>query len=118
MGCYIRKEILVARWTVELIEAAERELRALPADLQAHFLHVAEMLEEAGPQEVGLPLVRPLERKLWEMRLKGKGGIARAVYFAATGRRLVVVRVFAKKTQATPRREIELALRRMAEVKP
>lgn len=108
----------MARWTVELIEAAERELRALPADLQARFLHVAEMLEEAGPQEVGMPLVRPLERKLWEMRLRGRDGIARAICFAAAGRRLLVVRIFVKKTQATPRQEIELALRRMSEVKP
>ena len=105
----------MSRWTVELIEAAERELRALPADLQARFLHVAELLEEVGPQKVGMPLVRPLEAKLWEMRLRGRDGIARAIYFAATGRRLVVVRIFAKKTQATPRREIALALRRMTE---
>jgi phage-related protein len=76
------------------------------------------MLEEAGPQEVGMPLVRPLERKLWEMRLRGRDGIARAIYFAAAGLRLVVVRIFVKKTRATPRQEIELALRRMSEVKP
>lgn len=106
----------MTRWTVEVIEAAERELLALPADLQAHFIHVAEMLEEAGPYQVGMPLVRPLEAKLWEMRLKGKDGIARAIYFAATGRRLVVLRFFVKKTRATPRREIEIARRRMSEV--
>jgi phage-related protein len=105
----------VPRWTVVVTEAAERELRALPVDAQGRFLHVAEMLEEAGPAEVGMPHVRPLEGKLWEMRFRGRDGIARAIYFAATGRRLVVVRVFAKKTQATPRREIEIASRRMAE---
>ncbi len=50
------------------------------------------------------------------MRLKGRGGIARALYFARVGRRLCVVRVFVKKTEQTPRREIALALRRIAEV--
>ena len=50
------------------------------------------------------------------MRLKGRAGIARALYFAHSGRRLCVVRVFVKKTEKTPRAEIELALRRMAEV--
>lgn len=65
-----------------------------------------------------MPLVRSLERKLWEMRLRGRDGIARAIYFAAAGRRLLVVRIFVKKTRATPRQEIELALRRMSEVKP
>ena len=62
------------RWKVEVIEAAERELSALAADLKARFLHVAGMLEEMGPQEVGMPLVRPIERKLWEMRLKARIG--------------------------------------------
>jgi phage-related protein len=42
-------------------------------------------------------------------------GIARALYFAKVGRRLCVVRVFVKKTRKTPRREIQLALRRAAE---
>jgi phage-related protein len=105
----------VARWTVEVIDAAERELKSLPGDIQARFLHVAEMLEEAGPANVGMPYVRPLGGKLWEMRLRGRDGIARAIYFASTGRRLTVVRVFVKKTPATPRREIDLALQRMSE---
>lgn len=43
------------------------------------------------------------------MRLRD--GIARALYIAATGRQIVVVRVFVKKTRRTPRREIEVALR-------
>jgi phage-related protein len=100
---------------VEVIDAAERELRSLPGDVQARFLHVAEMLEEAGPADAGMPHVRHLEGKLWEMRLRGRDGIARAIYFANAGRKLTVVRVFAKKTQATPRREIDLALQRMSE---
>jgi phage-related protein len=51
------------------------------------------------------------------MRLKGKDGIARAIYMTAVGRRVVVLRVFVKKTQKTPRREIEFALKRAQEVK-
>ena len=101
------------RWAIEVIEEAEREIKALPADMQGQFLHLAEMLEEQGPHRVGMPHVRPLERKLWEIRMKGRDGIARAIYVAASGRRLIVVRAFAKKTERTPRREIELALRRM-----
>jgi phage-related protein len=50
------------------------------------------------------------------MRLRGKDGIARGLYVTATGRRVVILRVFAKKTQKTPRREIELARQRAKEV--
>lgn len=62
------------------------------------------------------PYVKHLEGALWEMRLKGRDGIARAAYVTATGRRVVVVHVFRKKTEKTPRREIELALRRARDV--
>jgi len=46
----------------------------------------------------------------------GRDGIARALYVRAIGRRAVVVRAFVKKTQRTPRTEIELALRRAKEI--
>ena len=48
--------------------------------------------------------------------MRGKDGIARAVYVTASCRRVVVVHVFPKKTQKTPRREID-ALRRAKEVR-
>jgi phage-related protein len=44
--------------------------------------------------------------------LKGRSGIARALYVTRIGERVVVVRVFVKKTEKTPRSEIEKALRR------
>jgi phage-related protein len=103
----------MTRWSVEVIPAAERELKALPDDLQGRFVHVAGLLQEFGPARVGLPHVRPLGGKLWEMRMAGQNRIARALYFAASGQRLVVVRVFVKKSRKTPRREIMLAERRM-----
>ena len=62
------------------------------------------------------PYVKHLEGPLWEMRMKGKDGIARAAYVTATGKRVVVIHVFEKKTQRTPRRQIEIALRRAKEV--
>ncbi len=106
-------------WTVEFLNrAVEGELLALPKNMQARFLRVVDLLVEFGPQDVGMPYVRPLRDKLWEMRLSGKAGIARALYVAVPGRRLVVLHVFVKKTEKTPRRAIELALARMKEIKP
>jgi phage-related protein len=52
-----------------------------------------------------------------ELRLTGRDGIAPALYVTAIGRRLAVVRAFVKKTQKTPRPEIQLALRRAEEIK-
>ena len=107
--------IIEAQWTVTLHPLAERELQTIPADMQARFLHIGEMLVDLGPQRVGLPHIRPLESKLWEMRMTGRDGIARAVYVAAQGRTLLVLHVFVKKTQTTPRSAIEIALKRLKE---
>lgn len=85
----------------------------MPEDLQARFLHIAELLESFGPQQVGLPHVRPLQHKLWEMRMSGRDGIARAVYAAVHERRLMVLHVFVKKTQRTPRQALAIALKRL-----
>ena len=46
--------------------------------------------------------MKHLEGKLWELRLTGRDGIARAVYVTAIGRRVIVVRASVKKTQRTP----------------
>jgi phage-related protein len=62
--------------------------------------------------------VKPLGHKLWEIRMKGRSGIARAIYVTATGQRIVVLHAFVKKTQKTPRSAIEMALKRAEEVKP
>ena len=70
----------------------------------------------SGSTESVPPHVKHLQGRLWEMRLRGRDGIARALYVTVTGQRVVVVRVFVKKTQKTPRREIELALERAKEI--
>ncbi len=101
-------------WTVEpLNEIVEAELLALPKDMQAHFLRISELVETFGPHHVGMPHVRPLRDKLWEMRLTGKSGIGRAIYVAAAGRRLVILHAFVKKTEKTPKRAIDTALARL-----
>lgn len=104
-------------WQVEILnQTVGAEIRALPADMQARFLRLAERICQVGLETLGEPQVKHLEGRLWEMRLKGRDGIARALYVTAIGRRVVVVRAFVKKKQATPRSEIELALRRAKEV--
>ncbi|MEW6444517.1 MAG: type II toxin-antitoxin system RelE/ParE family toxin [Pseudomonadota bacterium] len=105
-------------WKVELIPEADAELMATPPDIRARFLHIAGLLQDFGPQHVGMPHIRPLEGKLWEMRMTGRDGIARAVYVARVGQRLTVLHVFSKKTQKTPRRAIDTALERMKRLDP
>jgi phage-related protein len=68
-----------------------REIRGLSPGHQADFLRICELLCRYGPQEVGMPHVRPLGDKPWEIRLRDAGGIARAICFTTSGRRIVVL---------------------------
>lgn len=107
-------------WKVETLDVrVDRELSKLPPDLFARFLRIAELLEEHGPEIVGMPQIRNLAGTggLWEMRMSGKDGIARAIYVKAEARRLVVVHVFEKKTQKTPRTALDTARKRAKEIR-
>lgn len=105
-------------WTVEFLDAdVAADLSVMPADIRASFRRIVELIGAVGLERVREPYVKHLEGPVWEMRMKGRDGIARAAYVTAKGRRIVIVHVFAKKTQKTPRRDLETALRRAKEVK-
>jgi phage-related protein len=104
-------------WQVETLnETVDAELEELPADMKARFSRISGLIEAVGLPSVGMRHIRHIEGSIWEIRLKGKAGIARALYVRAKGQRVVVVRVFVKKTEKTPRREIDLALQRAKEL--
>lgn len=56
--------------------------------------------------------LRQLQGKLWEIRV----GRHRVAYVLVAGPQMVLVHAFKKQGQRTPRRDIELALRRAKEV--
>jgi phage-related protein len=102
-------------WTVETVDA---ELAELPADMRARLVRISELIESVGLPNVKEPHVCRLRGQLWEIRLKGKARIARAIYVTAKEQRVVSLRAFVKKTEKTPTSEIDLALKRAKEVKP
>jgi len=92
-------------------------LDGLTATERAVVLRGFALLEEFG-LAVGAPHVRAIRgyRKLWELRVRTQRGAIRVLYFAHTGRQFVVLHGFVKKSGKTPRRELEIAARRMQEV--
>src|SRR5262249_55491625 len=57
-----------------------------------YAVRIAELIESVGLPNVKEPHVRHLRGQLWEIRLKGKAGIARALYVTAKEQRVVIVR--------------------------
>jgi phage-related protein len=103
-------------WKVTFFDArVEREVLDLPVGLLARFLRYAERLEAFGP-DLGMPHTKPMGRGLFELRLRAAEGIGRVLYCAVSGRRIVMLHQFVKKTQKTPAREIQIARSRMKDL--
>lgn len=95
----------------------ENEIEKLPADMRARLSRLTGLIEQHGFEALPRDSVKHLEDKFWELRITGRDGISRAFYVTASGKRVVVVRVFIKKHQKTPRNELELARQRAKEIK-
>lgn len=106
------------RWTVETLnDAVDAEIETLPSDMRARLSRLRSVIEQVGFGGLPRDSVKHLEGKLWELRITGRDGISRAIYVTATGQRVVIVRVFVKKSQKTPERELTLARQRAKEIK-
>lgn len=65
---------------------------------------------------LGMPLVRKLAKDLWEIRIHLTDRIAR-ILFTVAGHVMVLLHGFIKKSQATPPEELELAKRRLHQLR-
>jgi phage-related protein len=61
---------------------------------------------------LGMPLVRKLEKNLWEVRTPITDGIARVI-FTVIGNQMVLLHSFVKKSQKIPIKELEMARKRL-----
>ena len=104
-------------WSVEALnDIVGDEILALPRDIRSKLEHISMMIESLGLERMREPYVKHLRGSLWEMRLIGRDGIARAIYVTASGRRIIVLHAFVKKTQKTPSAALNLALDRAKEI--
>lgn len=104
-------------WKVTFYSAdLEGEILDLPAGFLARFLRYAERMEVFGP-DLGMPHTRAMGGGLFELRLKAAEGIARVFYCTVVDRRIVMLHQFVKKSDKTPRKELDIAHKRMKEVK-
>ncbi len=102
-----------ASWQIKPINKnVDKEINNLPIDLQAKFLRIAKLIESDGVFGVAKPYVKSLSKGLWEIRIKGTSGIARALFFIKN-KEIIILHVFIKKTQKTPPKAITLARQRL-----
>jgi phage-related protein len=106
------------RWTVQTLNRmVDAEIDALPVDMRARLTRLSTLIEQIGFEALPAHTVKHLDEKLWELRINGRDGISRAIYLTASGRRMIILRVFVKKSQKTSPRELELARQRAKEIR-
>ena len=111
----------MAQWKIEFYQSPSGNLVVYDwfleqeAKVKARFAQIFDLLQDKGTS-VGMPYVRPIvNTKLYEIRVEQSTNIYRIFYFAYTGQRFILLHGFQKKTQKTPKKEIELAERRRKE---
>lgn len=97
-------------------KVVQDEILALPDTLAARYVVLTRRMVALGPN-LGEPHTKAFGNGLFELRLKGAEGIARVFFCTLVGRRIVMLHSFVKKTNRTPRRELEIAESRLKELK-
>lgn len=93
-----------------------QDIASLPETLLGSFLAYTKIMEDHGPN-LGMPHTRPMGNGLFEIRASGKEGIARIFYCTLKGDQIWILHSFVKKTQQTPKSELQIAKKRLKEVK-
>jgi len=108
----------MTNWEVETLNTfVDTELESLPNDMRGRFVRVSMLLEQFGPKEVGMPHIRSLGKKLWEIRVSGRDGIGRGIYVIAFTKKIIILHVFIKKSQKTPSTALKIATQRAKDAK-
>ncbi|MGD9954357.1 MAG: type II toxin-antitoxin system RelE/ParE family toxin [Burkholderiales bacterium] len=94
----------------------QEEILSLPDTLAARYIVLTRRMVALGPN-LGEPHTKAFGEGLFELRLKGAEGIARVFFCTLIGRRIVMLHSFIKKSNRTPRRELDIARGRSNEVR-
>jgi phage-related protein len=101
-------------WSVEFYADADGNspvldwYESLDEKTKAKLIWIFQLLEANGI-ELGMPYIKPLGDKLYEIRADVNRNAFRVVYFLYTGRRFILLHGFQKKTQKTPTKELARA---------
>jgi len=108
--------IYIMNWKVEFFnEVVKQETLQLPPKILAKMLHIFELIELMGAN-LGEPYTKPLKDGLFEVRAKAKEGIGRSIYCYQKGNKIIILHSFVKKDQKTPKRALDIALKRKKEL--
>ena len=100
-------------WVVEFLdEVVEAEFDDFPSEVRAKTIHISNLIIEFGLQKIGMPYIRHVQDKIWEIRaLQG-----RSLYITDVGEKVIILRCFIKKSNRLPKKELKIARKRAKEI--
>jgi len=96
--------------TEDNVAPVEIFLRELDIKMRAKALHELKILAEFGTQ-LREPYSKPIQGGIFELRIKQSSNISRIFYFFRSGNKIILTNGFLKKTQKTPKSEIQKAIK-------
>jgi len=105
------------KWKIAFFDAkVETQTLRFPGGILANLLHIMELMETFGPA-LGAPYTATMGGGLFEIRARGKEGIGRSLFCTVKGREILILHSFIKKTRKTPNKELEIARKRLKELR-
>lgn len=102
-------------WKIDFYTGVETQILDMPPKIQARMIKLLELMEKHGAN-LGPPHTKALGDGLFELRAKAQEGIGRGLFCYLQGRHIYILHVFVKKSQKTPKSELNLARQRQKEV--
>lgn len=96
-------------------EDVQEAIMALPAGIQARYVHLTERMIMFGPN-LGMPHTRAFGKGLFELRMKSKEGIGRVFFGTLPQGQIMMLHAFIKKSTKTPNKELQIARARLEEI--
>lgn len=95
-------------------EPVREWLKKLPRDYKRQIGEDIKTAQLGWP--LGMPLIRKIDKDLWEVRTMLESGLAR-VFFTVDSEHMILLHGFIKKSQKTPQNELKTALTRLGNYK-
>lgn len=103
-------------WEIEFYETKNGKspvknfIKGLDKNMKSKAVHEIELLEEYG-NNLREPYSKYIANGIFELRIKFSSDISRIFYFFYVGNKIILTNGFIKKTQKTPKSEIEKAIK-------
>ena len=106
------------KWKIDFYnDQVLRDILKWPGKMISKFERILDLVEKHGPQDIGMPHVKSMKDGLFEIRVKAQEGIGRAFFCYVLRNEVVILHGFIKKTQKTPEKDLNIARKRLKEVK-